>query len=161
MLVKAGFVVALVLVNVSGFRPVLARGWHGRAVTARVRARGTRRLNSLPLTRRLRVSAWCLRSDSAVEGRAFADHLHAVLLAEKKGTVPFTTGIRHVVRSSPLSVPRWTVVHDVEHKVHGEAQQQDHGIDLYPPWESRLRGICLPHTGKDNAGDHAESHPQV
>jgi hypothetical protein len=29
MLVKAGFVVALVLVNVSGFRPVLARGWHG------------------------------------------------------------------------------------------------------------------------------------
>ena len=29
MLVRAGFVVVLVLVNVSGFRPVLARGWHG------------------------------------------------------------------------------------------------------------------------------------
>jgi hypothetical protein len=28
MLVRAGFVVVLVLVNVSGFRPVLARGWH-------------------------------------------------------------------------------------------------------------------------------------
>ena len=31
MLVWAGFVVVLVLVNVSGFRPVLARGWHGSA----------------------------------------------------------------------------------------------------------------------------------
>jgi len=29
MLVRAGFVVVLVLVNVSGFRLVLARGWHG------------------------------------------------------------------------------------------------------------------------------------
>jgi len=29
MLVRAGFVVVLVLVNVSGFRPVLARGGHG------------------------------------------------------------------------------------------------------------------------------------
>jgi hypothetical protein len=29
MLVRAGFVVVLVPVNVSGFRPVLARGWHG------------------------------------------------------------------------------------------------------------------------------------
>jgi hypothetical protein len=28
-LVKAGFVVVLVPLNVSGFRPVLARGWHG------------------------------------------------------------------------------------------------------------------------------------
>jgi hypothetical protein len=28
-LVRTGFVVVLVLVNVSGFRPVLARGWHG------------------------------------------------------------------------------------------------------------------------------------
>ena len=28
MLVKTGFVVVLVLVNVPGFRPVLARGWH-------------------------------------------------------------------------------------------------------------------------------------
>ena len=31
MLVRAGFVVVLVPVNVSGFRPVLARGWHERA----------------------------------------------------------------------------------------------------------------------------------
>jgi hypothetical protein len=30
MLVRAGFVVVLVPVNVSGFRPVLARGWHGQ-----------------------------------------------------------------------------------------------------------------------------------
>jgi hypothetical protein len=30
MLVRAGFVVVLVLVNVYGFRPILARGWHGR-----------------------------------------------------------------------------------------------------------------------------------
>jgi hypothetical protein len=30
MLVRPGFVVVLVLVNVSGFRPVLARGWHGQ-----------------------------------------------------------------------------------------------------------------------------------
>jgi hypothetical protein len=30
MLVRAGFVVVLVLVNVSGFRLVLARGWHGQ-----------------------------------------------------------------------------------------------------------------------------------
>ena len=29
MLVKAGFVAVLTLVNVSGFRSVLARGWHG------------------------------------------------------------------------------------------------------------------------------------
>jgi len=29
MLVRAGFVVVLVLVNVSGFRSILARGWHG------------------------------------------------------------------------------------------------------------------------------------
>jgi hypothetical protein len=34
-LVRTGFVVVLVLVNVPGFRPVLARGWHdqlGRSV---------------------------------------------------------------------------------------------------------------------------------
>jgi hypothetical protein len=30
MLARAGFVVALVPVNVSGFRLVLARGWHGQ-----------------------------------------------------------------------------------------------------------------------------------
>jgi len=30
MLVRAGSVVVLVPVNVSGFRPVLARGWHGQ-----------------------------------------------------------------------------------------------------------------------------------
>jgi hypothetical protein len=30
MLVMTGFVVVLVLANVSGFRPVLARGWHGQ-----------------------------------------------------------------------------------------------------------------------------------
>jgi len=29
MLVRAGLVVVLVLVNVSGFRSILARGWHG------------------------------------------------------------------------------------------------------------------------------------
>ena len=29
MLVRAGLVVVLVPVNVSGFRPVLAHGWHG------------------------------------------------------------------------------------------------------------------------------------
>jgi hypothetical protein len=29
MLVRAGSAVVLVLVNISGFRPVLARGWHG------------------------------------------------------------------------------------------------------------------------------------
>jgi hypothetical protein len=29
-LVRAGFVVVLVPVNVSGLRPVLARGWHGQ-----------------------------------------------------------------------------------------------------------------------------------
>ncbi len=28
MLVRAGFVVVLLPVDVSGFRPVLARGWH-------------------------------------------------------------------------------------------------------------------------------------
>jgi hypothetical protein len=28
MLVRTGFVVVLVLVNVPGFRPILARGWH-------------------------------------------------------------------------------------------------------------------------------------
>jgi hypothetical protein len=32
MLAKAGFVVALALVNVSGFRPVLARMWHEASV---------------------------------------------------------------------------------------------------------------------------------
>jgi hypothetical protein len=30
MLFRAGFVAVLVPVNVSGFRPVLARGWHGQ-----------------------------------------------------------------------------------------------------------------------------------
>jgi hypothetical protein len=37
MLARAGFVVVLVLVNVSGLRLVLARGWHGvrRFPTAR------------------------------------------------------------------------------------------------------------------------------
>jgi hypothetical protein len=30
LLVRPGFVVVLALVNVSGFRPVLARGWHGQ-----------------------------------------------------------------------------------------------------------------------------------
>jgi hypothetical protein len=30
MLVRAGFFVVLVPVNVSGFRPGLARGWHGQ-----------------------------------------------------------------------------------------------------------------------------------
>jgi hypothetical protein len=33
-LVRTGFVVVLVLVNVSGFRPVLARGWPGAGPTA-------------------------------------------------------------------------------------------------------------------------------
>ena len=30
MLARAGFIVVLMLVNVSGFRLVLARGWHER-----------------------------------------------------------------------------------------------------------------------------------
>jgi hypothetical protein len=30
ILVRTGFVVVLVPVNVPGFRPVLARGWHGQ-----------------------------------------------------------------------------------------------------------------------------------
>jgi hypothetical protein len=37
ILVRTGFLVVLVLVNVSGFRPVLARGWHdqlGKSVIA-------------------------------------------------------------------------------------------------------------------------------
>jgi hypothetical protein len=32
MLVGTGFVVVLVLVDVPGFRPVLARGWHNQPV---------------------------------------------------------------------------------------------------------------------------------
>ena len=43
-LVRAGFVVVLVLVNVSGFRSVLARSWHGVRAAARARARRSRRL---------------------------------------------------------------------------------------------------------------------
>jgi hypothetical protein len=33
MLARAGFVVVLMPVNVSGFRLVLARGWHGQTVS--------------------------------------------------------------------------------------------------------------------------------
>jgi hypothetical protein len=33
-LVRPGFVAVLVLINVSGFRPVLARGWHGAGPSA-------------------------------------------------------------------------------------------------------------------------------
>jgi hypothetical protein len=39
MLVRAGFVVVVTLINVSGFCPVLARGWHdqlGRSVLVRL-----------------------------------------------------------------------------------------------------------------------------
>ena len=36
MLARAGFIVVLVLVNVSGFRLVLARGWHERMERGRV-----------------------------------------------------------------------------------------------------------------------------
>ena len=42
-LVRAGFVVALVLANVSGFRPVLARYWH-ELVCAVWRSMGSRSL---------------------------------------------------------------------------------------------------------------------
>src|ERR1700728_1577935 len=37
-LVRTGFVVVLVLVNVSGFRPVLARSWHGAGPSAWARS---------------------------------------------------------------------------------------------------------------------------
>ena len=36
MLARAGFVAVLMLVNVSGFRLVLARGWHGHAADYRL-----------------------------------------------------------------------------------------------------------------------------
>jgi hypothetical protein len=39
MLVRAGFAVVLVLVNVPGFCPVLARGWHGDRLEAEERTR--------------------------------------------------------------------------------------------------------------------------
>jgi len=48
-------------------------------------------------------------------------------------------------------------VYDVEDDIHEEAQQEDHGVNRRPPREVCLRGICLPHTGQDNAGDHADS----
>ena len=37
MLVRASFVVVRVPVNVSGFRSILARAWHGRGATVRFR----------------------------------------------------------------------------------------------------------------------------
>jgi len=45
MLVRGGFVVVLVPVNVSGFRPVLARGWHDQLIRKSVSywARGSTR----------------------------------------------------------------------------------------------------------------------
>lgn len=51
MLVRTGFVVVLALVNVSGFRPVLARGWH----------------EGLPETERARVEPLPFRGSSTLQ----------------------------------------------------------------------------------------------
>jgi hypothetical protein len=52
-------------------------------------------------------------------------------------------------------------VHDVEDDIHEEAQQEDRGVNRRPLRDGWLRGICLPHTKEDNAGDRAENHRRV
>jgi len=67
-LARAGFVVVLVLVNVSGFRLVLARGWHGRTIslgTRQFKACCPRKHSGCKLSARCRNGVACQASAAA------------------------------------------------------------------------------------------------
>src|SRR5262249_29377524 len=76
MLVRAGFVVVLVLVNVSGFRSILARGWHDQLTGKWVSYRASGSTRRSIERSRVRVELWLCRvfeGDRVAEGFELAD----------------------------------------------------------------------------------------